>query len=207
MTQDRQSPTRRRPAAGRPVPVSTYRLQLCADLTFDDAAAQVPYLARLGVTHLYLSPVLTAAPGSTHGYDVVDHNEISPTLGGRAGLDRLAAAAHERSLGLVLDIVPNHMAVPIPVWHNRALWSVLANGPDSPYASWFDVDWSAGESGPFASTDHRARLCHTGIGTAMWLGTMSSTSPRLRSCAAAARRSNPARPPRVGEISLWSTTS
>ena len=70
MTQDRQSPTRRRPAAGRPVPVSTYRLQLCADLTFDDAAAQVPYLARLGVTHLYLSPVLTAAPGSTHGYDV-----------------------------------------------------------------------------------------------------------------------------------------
>ena len=87
MTQDRQSPTRRRPAAGRPVPVSTYRLQFSADLTFDDAAAQVPYLARLGVTHLYLSPVLTAAPGSTHGYDVVDHNEISPTLGGRAGLD------------------------------------------------------------------------------------------------------------------------
>ena len=145
MTQDRQSPTRRRPAAGRPVPVSTYRLQLSADLTFDDAAAQVPYLARLGITHLYLSPVLTATPGSTHGYDVVDHNEISPTLGGRTGLGRLAAAARQGGLGLVLDIVPNHMAVPIPVWHNRALWSVLALGPDSPYASWFDVDWSAGE--------------------------------------------------------------
>lgn len=145
MTEARLSPVRRRPDAGRPVPVSTYRLQLSADLTFDDAAAQVPYLARLGVTHLYLSPVLTAAPGSTHGYDVVDHAEISAALGGRAGLDRLAAAAHDAGLGLVLDIVPNHMAVPTPVWHNRALWSVLAHGPESPYASWFDVDWSAGE--------------------------------------------------------------
>jgi len=144
MTEARLSPARRRPDAGRPVPVSTYRLQLGADLTFDDAAAQVPYLARLGVTHLYLSPVLTAAPGSTHGYDVVDHSEISAALGGRAGLDRLSAAARAAGLGLIVDIVPNHMAVPTPVWHNRALWSVLAHGPESPYASWFDVDWSAG---------------------------------------------------------------
>jgi (1->4)-alpha-D-glucan 1-alpha-D-glucosylmutase len=125
--------------------VSTYRLQLTADFTFDDAASQVEYLARLGVTHLYLSPVLTAAPGSTHGYDVVDHAEISAVLGGRAGLERLAAKAREHGLGLVVDVVPNHMAVPTPVWHNRALWSVLAEGPDSPYASWFDVDWSAGD--------------------------------------------------------------
>ncbi|NTW38603.1 MAG: malto-oligosyltrehalose synthase [Cellulomonadaceae bacterium] len=130
---------------GKPVPVSTYRLQLGADLTLDDAAAQVPYLARLGVSHVYLSPVLTAAPGSTHGYDVVDHREVSPVLGGRAALDRLAAAAHGAGLGLVLDIVPNHMAVPVPVFHNLALWSVLAEGPDSPYAHWFDVDWSSGE--------------------------------------------------------------
>ena len=142
---DRPGPARRRPPPGRPVPVSTYRLQLGADLTFDDAAARVGYLAGLGVTHLYLSPVLTAAPGSTHGYDVVDHDEISPTLGGREGLDRLSRAAHAAGLGLVLDIVPNHMAVPTPVWHNRALWSVLAQGPESPYASWFDVDWSAGD--------------------------------------------------------------
>jgi len=137
--------TRRRPAPGRPVPVSTYRLQLGADLTLDDAAGRVAYLADLGVTHLYLSPILRAAPGSTHGYDVVDHNEIAPLLGGRAALDRLAAAARERGLGLILDIVPNHMAVPTPVWHNRQLWSVLEHGPESEYAAWFDVDWSAGE--------------------------------------------------------------
>ncbi|PJI85672.1 malto-oligosyltrehalose synthase [Luteimicrobium subarcticum] len=136
---------RRRPAPGRPVPVSTYRLQLGPDLTFDDAARQVPYLASLGVTHLYLSPVLQAAPGSTHGYDVVDHARISDVLGGRAGLDRLAAAAHAAGLGIVLDVVPNHMAVPVPAWHNTALWSVLREGPGSPYAHWFDVDWSAGE--------------------------------------------------------------
>ena len=141
----RTTPVRRRPAPGRAVPVSTYRLQLTADFTFDDAAARVPYLARLGVTHLYLSPILRAAPGSTHGYDVVDHEEVSPALGGRAAFDRLAAAAGAAGLGLVVDVVPNHMAVPTPVWHNRALWSVLAHGPDSPYAPWFDVDWSAGE--------------------------------------------------------------
>lgn len=134
----------RRSVRGR-VPVSTYRLQLGADLTFDDVAARVGYYAALGVTHLYLSPVLTAAPGSTHGYDVVDHDEVSPTLGGEEALRRLAGTAHAAGLRMVLDVVPNHMAVPTPVWHNRALWSVLAHGPDSPFASWFDVDWSAGD--------------------------------------------------------------
>lgn len=145
MTDARQGPARRRPPQGRAIPVSTYRFQLNADFTFDDAAAQVPYVARLGATHLYLSPVLTAAPGSTHGYDVVDHDEISPVLGGEDGLRRLRAAAREQGLGLVVDVVPNHMAVPTPVWHNRALWSVLEHGPESPYAAWFDVDWSAGD--------------------------------------------------------------
>lgn len=143
--EQRTSPTRRRPGPGRPVPVSTYRLQLGPQFTLDDAAARVPYLARLGVTHLYLSPILRAAPGSTHGYDVVDHDEISPDLGGRPAFERLAAAARHAGLGLVVDVVPNHMAVPTPVWHNRALWSVLAHGPASPYAPWFDVDWSAGD--------------------------------------------------------------
>lgn len=142
---ERATPVRRLVSPGRPVPVSTYRLQLGPDLTFDDAAAQVPYYAGLGVSHLYLSPVLRAAPGSTHGYDVVAHDEVSPVLGGLDGLHRLAGTAHDAGLGLVLDIVPNHMAVPTPVWHNRPLWSVLAEGPDSPYASWFDVDWSGGE--------------------------------------------------------------
>lgn len=127
------------------VPVSTYRLQLGPSLTFDDAARQVPYLSSLGVTHLYLSPVLQAAPGSTHGYDVVDHARISDVLGGRAGLDRLAASARGAGLGIVLDVVPNHMAAPSPAWHNRALWSVLALGPESPFAHWFDVDWSSGD--------------------------------------------------------------
>jgi len=139
------SSARRRPAPGRAVPVSTYRLQLGADLTLDDAAASVGYLADLGVTHLYLSPILRAAPGSTHGYDVVDHTEIAPLLGGRPALDRLAAAARTHGLRMIVDIVPNHMAVPTPVWHNRALWSVLEHGPESEYANWFDVDWSAGE--------------------------------------------------------------
>jgi (1->4)-alpha-D-glucan 1-alpha-D-glucosylmutase len=139
------TPARRLPAPGRPVPVSTYRVQLGADLTLDDVADRVPYLADLGVTHVYLSPVLRAAPGSTHGYDVVDHHEIAPVLGGLPALRRLAATAHAAGLGLVLDIVPNHMAVPTPAWHNRALWSVLAEGAESAYAAWFDVDWSAGD--------------------------------------------------------------
>ena len=146
MTEDAPAaPTRRRPAPGRVVPVSTYRLQLGPDLTFDDAAGAVPYLADLGVSHVYLSPVLSAAPGSTHGYDVVDHAEVSPVLGGAEGLCRLSEAARAHGLGLIADVVPNHMAVPTPVWHNRALWSVLAEGPESPYASWFDVDWSGGD--------------------------------------------------------------
>lgn len=148
MTVDRseaRTPSRRLPAPGRPAPTSTYRVQLGADLTLDDVAARVPYLAALGVTHVYLSPILRAAPGSTHGYDVVDHDEVSPVIGGMPALLRLAETAHAAGLGLVLDIVPNHMAVPTPVWHNRALWSVLAEGPDSPYAAWFDVDWSAGD--------------------------------------------------------------
>ena len=127
------------------MPTSTYRLQLNAGFTLDDAAARVPYLARLGVTHLYLAPILAAAPGSTHGYDVVDHERVSPDMGGEAALERLSAAARAAGLGLVLDIVPNHMTVPVPAWHNRALWSVLADGPDSAYADWFDVDWSAGD--------------------------------------------------------------
>lgn len=131
------------PGVGRRTPVSTYRLQLGPDLSFDAAREQLDYLVALGVTDLYLSPILEAAPGSTHGYDVVDHSRISSVMGGRDGFERLARAAHERGIGVVVDIVPNHMAVPTPVWHNRELWSLLAEGPTSPYAAWFDVDWSA----------------------------------------------------------------
>ena len=127
------------PAPEQRTPVTTYRLQLGADLTFADARTLVPYLADLGVTDLYLSPVLAAAPGSTHGYDVVDHRRISAVMGGRDQLESLAAEAAAHKMGIVVDIVPNHMAVPTPGWHNLPLWSVLREGPDSPYAAWFDL--------------------------------------------------------------------
>ena len=127
------------PAPEHRTPVTTYRLQLGEDLTFADAKALVPYLADLGVTDLYLSPILTAAPGSTHGYDVVDHRRVSAIMGGREQLESLAAEADAHGMGVVVDIVPNHMAVPTPGWHNLPLWSVLREGPDSPYAAWFDL--------------------------------------------------------------------
>lgn len=131
------------PSPGRRLPVSTYRLQLGPELRFADVEKSLGYLEALGVTDLYLSPVLQAAPGSTHGYDVVDHTRVSDGLGGRGGLESLAAAAHARGMGVVVDVVPNHMAVPTPAWHNRAMWSVLKHGADSPYARWFDVDLEA----------------------------------------------------------------
>ncbi|MEJ5944566.1 malto-oligosyltrehalose synthase [Pseudokineococcus basanitobsidens] len=131
-----------RPGPGRPVPTSTYRLQVQPEFTYDDAAALAGYLARLGVTHAYLSPVLQAAPGSMHGYDVVDHSHLSAEAGGREAFDRMVAALREHGLSAVADVVPNHMAVPTPASSNAVLWSVLRDGPYSPYVSWFDVDWS-----------------------------------------------------------------
>jgi (1->4)-alpha-D-glucan 1-alpha-D-glucosylmutase len=123
-------------------PTATYRLQIQPDFPFSAAAEAVPYLAELGVSHLHLSPVLEAVPGSTHGYDVVDPARVREELGGEAGLRELSRTAREHGLGLVLDIVPNHMAA-VPR-HNRPLWEVLREGPLSPYASWFDIDWEAG---------------------------------------------------------------
>ncbi|WP_336923209.1 malto-oligosyltrehalose synthase [Aquipuribacter sp. SD81] len=128
-------------AAARPV-LSTYRLQLRPEFGFAEALAAVDHLDDLGVSHVYLSPVLQATPGSTHGYDVVDHSRVNVELGGEAGLRALAAEVHRRGMGLVADVVPNHMAVPTPLWHNRAMWSVLRDGPGSPYARWLDVDWT-----------------------------------------------------------------
>lgn len=125
------------------VPSATYRVQVQPGFTFADTAAWVPYLAALGVSHLHLSPVLEAVPGSTHGYDVVDHSRVRAELGGEDGLRELSRRAREHGLGLVLDVVPNHMAVPAPEHLNRALWAVLRDGRESPYAAWFDVDWDA----------------------------------------------------------------
>ncbi|MFC5264956.1 malto-oligosyltrehalose synthase [Kribbella qitaiheensis] len=126
------------------VPQATYRLQLHAGFGFDDAAEVVSYLHSLGVSHAYLSPILQAAPGSTHGYDVVDHSRLSQAAGGRPAFGRLAAKLADHRMGAIADVVPNHVAVPTPARLNKALWSVLRDGPSSPYAEWFDVDWGAG---------------------------------------------------------------
>ena len=131
-----------RPAAGHPQ--ATYRLQVHAGFGFDDAAEVVGYLHSLGISHAYLSPILQAAPGSTHGYDVVDHSRLSEPAGGRPAFDRLAATLADHRMGAIADVVPNHVAVPTPARLNKALWSVLRDGPGSPYAEWFDVDWGAG---------------------------------------------------------------
>lgn len=128
------------PAPGRRTPLSTYRLQLTPDFTFEKAQGVLEYLVDLGVTDVYVSPILQAAPGSNHGYDVVDHRHVSKELGGREEFEAFSDRAHELGLSVIVDIVPNHMAVPTPVWHNKAMWSVLKHGADSAFANWFDVD-------------------------------------------------------------------
>jgi (1->4)-alpha-D-glucan 1-alpha-D-glucosylmutase len=127
------------------IPTATYRLQLHKGFTFAEAEACVPYLARLGISHLYLSPILTARAGSTHGYDGIDPTTINPELGGEAGFRRLAATAKAAGLGLILDIVPNHLAV----WQadNRLWRDVLENGPASAHARTFDIDFESPEPG------------------------------------------------------------
>ncbi|MCZ3381696.1 malto-oligosyltrehalose synthase [Kosakonia sp. SOY2] len=131
-------------------PTATYRLQFRNGMTFDRAAALVPYLKHLGISHLYASPIFTAASGSTHGYDVTNANEIDPTLGGRGGFDRLVSALKNAGLGLILDIVPNHMAASL----ENAWWrDVIAKGEKSPYAHHFDIDWSRRLTLPFLGDD------------------------------------------------------
>jgi (1->4)-alpha-D-glucan 1-alpha-D-glucosylmutase len=125
-------------------PRATYRLQLHSGFGFEAAAAEIEYLDRLGVSHLYSSPVMQAVPGSTHGYDVVDHSKVNAELGGEAGFARLAATLRARGMGQLLDIVPKHMARVTP--HNRWWWDVLENGPSSRYAAYFDVDWDSPEA-------------------------------------------------------------
>ena len=127
----------------RNVPRATYRIQLHAGFTFDDARAILEYLDDLGISHLFCSPVLQAAPGSLHGYDVVDHGHVSRELGGDEGWLRLTDAVQERGMGIVLDIVPNHMAIGE---QNRLWWDVLTYGPASRFASYFDVEWSPPEA-------------------------------------------------------------
>ncbi|WP_114973015.1 malto-oligosyltrehalose synthase [Rhodoferax ferrireducens] len=121
------------------VPRATYRLQFHKGFTFMDALRILPYLARLGVSHVYCSPIQRARAGSLHGYDVVDHKEVNPELGGREGFERFAAALRERGMGMLLDMVPNHMGV---MGGDNAWWmDVLENGPASLFAQHFDIDW------------------------------------------------------------------
>ncbi len=121
-------------------PTATYRLQLREGMTFEKAAGLVPYLAGLGVSHLYLSPIFEAAQGSTHGYDVTDCNRLDPVLGGDAGFARLSDALARHGLGLIIDFVPNHMAA---TPQNRWWRDILEWGRESAYAHHFDIDWSA----------------------------------------------------------------
>ncbi|MDM7941381.1 MAG: malto-oligosyltrehalose synthase [Hydrogenophaga sp.] len=127
------------PARQAIVPRATYRVQLNAGFRFSDAGALVPYLADLGISHLYISPPLRARTGSQHGYDVVDHGMLNPELGTRADFDQLVAALHERAMGLLVDIVPNHMGV---LGGDNAWWlDVLENGAASVFAEHFDIEW------------------------------------------------------------------
>jgi len=129
-----------------PFPVSTYRLQFRGGMDFDRAIELVPYLKRLGITHLYASPVFAATTGSTHGYDVTDANVVDPVLGGLAGLERLAGALKAEGLGLILDIVPNHMAASLenPWWRSVIEW-----GEASGFGHYFDIDWTQRLTLPF----------------------------------------------------------
>ncbi|MGI0150513.1 MAG: malto-oligosyltrehalose synthase, partial [Thermoplasmata archaeon] len=126
------------------IPTSTYRLQLSARFGFDRVRRILPYLDRLGVDTVYLSPILASQPGSEHGYDGIDPGRIDPARGGAAGFARLRRDLERRGFGLLVDFVPNHLAASLqnPAWRD-----VLARGPSSPYARIFDIDWSRGPEG------------------------------------------------------------
>ena len=126
------------PARGGRTLLSTYRVQMNAEFTLEQARRIVPYLERLGISHFYSSPVLKAREGSTHGYDVVDPTVVNPELGTDEDRRALVGELHGRGMGLLLDIVPNHMGIgpSNPYWED-----VLAHGRRSGYAAWFDIDW------------------------------------------------------------------
>jgi (1->4)-alpha-D-glucan 1-alpha-D-glucosylmutase len=122
------------------IPRATYRIQLNSRFTFKDATAIIPYLARLGISHLYCSPYFRARAGSLHGYDVVDHNSFNPEIGDREDFERFVAALRSHGMGHVLDIVPNHVGI---MGSDNAWWmDVLENGQASMYAEFFDIDWT-----------------------------------------------------------------
>lgn len=121
------------------IPVSTYRLQLNAAFTFRDACGLAPYLTALGISDCYVSPILAAGSGSTHGYDICDYGRLNPELGGWADFESFCGALKQHGMGLIMDLVPNHMGIDPSL--NLAWRSVLENGPSSPFARFFDIDW------------------------------------------------------------------
>jgi (1->4)-alpha-D-glucan 1-alpha-D-glucosylmutase len=139
--------------------VASYRIQLTPSFGFAETIAVLDHLGSLGVSHLYLSPIAEAAPGSLHGYDVIDHTRVRTDFGGEQGLDSLLDAALEHGLGVIIDHVPNHMSAG-EAHQNRWWWQMLRDGPDAPGATWFDVDWDAADGkvivpklgGPLADT-------------------------------------------------------
>ncbi len=124
-----------------PKPIATYRLQLRKEFNFEDSIEIIPYLAQLGVSHLYTSPYLQSKKGSSHGYDVVDTSRVNDELGGKALHEKFSKKIQEEDLGQMIDIVPNHMS--ISEIQNPWWWDVLENGPSSYFATYFDVDWEA----------------------------------------------------------------
>ncbi|WP_309068024.1 malto-oligosyltrehalose synthase [Microbacterium sp.] len=125
------------------IPLSTYRLQLRREFDLDDATKVVDYVKALGVDTVYLSPLLASEPGSNHGYDVIDHSRVDPDRGGAEGLARFSAAARAAGLGVLADVVPNHVGIETPRL-NPWWWDVLTHGRDSRHAHAFDIDWDAG---------------------------------------------------------------
>ena len=140
------------------IPTSTYRLQIQRDFTLYDAAELMGYLRDLGVGAVYLSPLLQATIGSDHGYDTTDVTRVDRDRGGQEGLKQILGAARQAGLGVVIDIVPNHLGISVPA-ENPAWWDVLKLGRGSPYASWFDIDWSRGRIVvPILGDDQTLRL-------------------------------------------------
>lgn len=137
------------------IPSATYRIQFRNGMTFDRVVALIPYFRDLGISHLYASPVFTATTGSTHGYDVTDPNEIDPAIGGRDGFNRMAAALRQAGMGLILDIVPNHMSTSL---ENRWWRDVIEHGKQSRYARYFDIDGSRPLTLPFLGDTFEAEL-------------------------------------------------
>jgi (1->4)-alpha-D-glucan 1-alpha-D-glucosylmutase len=125
---------------GLRIPASTYRLQFHAGFRFEDAKKLVPYLHKLGVTDVYASPLLKARKGSVHGYDVVDHSQLNPEIGTEEEFNAFSDELLARDMGLVVDVVPNHMEIDDP--ENKWWQDVLENGPSSPFAKFFDIDWN-----------------------------------------------------------------